>query len=294
MTTTELRARLGRIGIWMLPPEWVGVSPAEVAIAAEDAGFTSLWAGGGGKGLDRIKVQLGTTTCLVAGISMTNVWTQDPAQLRTAAEALNGAFPCRFLLTLGVSHAPAVKALGHAYRPLARMEEFLDELSHTPGHGADRPLLPIVLAALGPRMLELSRDRTLGTHPYFTTPEHTRFARGILGPGPLVIPELAFTQASPAEGAAIARAYADRYLKLPNYTNNLKRFGFDVEDFAGSGSDRLISQVVPNGPEALRERIQAHLDAGADHVAIQPLGDGVFTAASLDHLAEMLGDLLRR
>jgi probable F420-dependent oxidoreductase len=298
MTSTgELRARLGHVGIWMPPPERIGVDPAGVAVAVEDAGFTSLWAGGGNPdqaALDRIRTQLSATTRLIAGTGIASVWAWDPARLRTAAEDLNAAFPGRFILGLGVSHAPAVEAMGHAYqRPLAKMEKFLDELGHPAGHGADRPLPPVVLAALGPKMLELSRDQALGTHPYFTTPEHTRFAREVLGPDPLVIPELAFTLASPAEGAATARAYADRYLKLPNYTNNLKKFGFAPEDLAGTGSDRLISQVIPNGPAALRERIQAHLDAGADHVVIQPLGDGIFTAAALTALAETVGDFLK-
>lgn len=296
--TDELRARLGRVGIWMPPPERIGVDPAAVAVAVEDAGFTSLWTGGGNPdqaALDRIKLQLVATARLIAATGIANVWPWDAGRLRSAAEDLDGAFPGRFILGLGVSHAPAVEALGHAYRrPLAKMEKFLDELGHPAGHGADRPLPLIVLAALGPKMLDLSREQALGTHPYFTTPEHTRFARERLGPDPLVIPELAFTLASPAEGAATARAYAGRYLRLPNYTGNLKRFGFGHEDFAGTGSDRLISQIIPNGTEALRERIQAHLDAGADHVVIQPLDDGAFTAAALKALAETVADFLKR
>ena len=296
--TDELRARLGRLGIWMPPPERIGVDPAGVAVAIENAGFTSVWEGGGNPdqaALDRIKAQLAATTNLIAATGIASVWAWDPALLRAAAQDLESAFPGRFILGLGVSHAPAVEALGHAYeRPLRKLEKFLDELSHPAGHGAERPLPPVVVAALGPKALGLARDQTLGTHPYFTTPEHTRFAREILGPGPLVIPELAFTLASAAEGAATARAYAGRYLRLPNYTNNLMKFGFGPEDLEGTGSDRLIAEVIPNGPEALRERIQAHLDAGADHVVIQPLGDDVFTAAALSALAETVGDFLKR
>jgi probable F420-dependent oxidoreductase len=296
--TDELRARLGRVGIWMPPPERMGVDPVEVALAIEDAGFTSVWEGGGNPdqaALERIESQLAATRSLIAATGIASVWTWDPVLLRAAAQDLETAFPGRFILGLGVSHAPAVEALGQAYqRPLAKLEKFLDELSHPAGHGAERPLPPVVLAALGPKALGLARDQAIGTHPYFTTPEHTRFAREILGPGPLVIPELAFTLASPAEGAATARAYAGRYLRLPNYTNNLKKFGFGSEDLKGTGSDRLIAQVIPNGPEALRERIQAHLDAGADHVVIQPLGDDVFTEAALIVLGETVGDFLKR
>ena len=296
--TDELRARLGRVGIWMPPPERMGLDPVEVALAIEDAGFTSVWEGGGNPdqaALERIESQLAATRSLIAATGIASVWTWDPVLLRAAAQDLETAFPGRFILGLGVSHAPAVEALGQAYqRPLAKLEKFLHELSHPAGHGAERPLPPVVLAALGPKALGLARDQAVGTHPYFTTPEHTRFAREVLGPGPLVIPELAFTLASPAEGAATARAYAGRYLRLPNYTNNLKKFGFGPEDLKGTGSDRLIAQVIPNGPEALHERIQAHLDAGADHVVIQPLGDDVFTEAALIVLGETVGDFLKR
>ena len=296
--TDELRARLGRVGIWMPPPERLGVDPVEVALAIEGAGFTSVWEGGGNPdqaALDRIESQLAATGRLIAATGIASVWTWDPARLRAAAQDLETAFPGRFILGLGVSHAPAVEALGHAYqRPLRKLEKFLDELSHPAAHGAERPLPPVVLAALGPKALGLTREQALGTHPYFTTPEHTRFAREVLGPGPLVIPELAFTLASPAEGEATARAYASRYLRLPNYTNNLMKFGFGPEDLEGTGSDRLIAQVIPNGADALRERIQAHLDAGADHVVIQPLGDDVFTEAALTVLGEAVGDFLKR
>jgi len=296
--TDELRARLGRVGIWMPPPERLGVDPVEVALAIEGAGFTSVWEGGGNPdqaALDRIETQLAATTSLIAATGIASVWTWDPAVLRGAAQDLETAFPGRFILGLGVSHAPAVEALGHAYqRPLRKLEKFLDELSHPAGHGAERSLPPVILAALGPKALALTLDQAVGTHPYFTTPEHTRFAREVLGPGPLVIPELAFTLATPAEGEATARAYASRYLRLPNYTNNLMKFGFGPADLEGTGSDRLIAQVIPNGPEALRERIQAHLDAGADHLVIQPLGDDVFTEAALASLAETVGDFLKR
>ena len=296
--TDELRARLGRVGIWMPPPERLGVDPVEVALSVEGAGFTSVWVGGGNPdqaALERIESQIAATRSLIAATGIASVWTWDPVQLRAEAQDLETAFPGRFILGLGVSHAPAVEALGQAYqRPLAKLEKFLDELSHPAGHGTERPLPAVVLAALGPKALGLARDQALGTHPYFTTPEHTRFAREILGPGPLIVPELAFTLATPAEGAATARAYAGRYLRLPNNTNNLKKFGFDSEDLKGTGSDRLIAQVIPNGPEALHERIQAHLDAGADHVVIQPLGDDVFSDAALTVLGETVGDLLKR
>jgi probable F420-dependent oxidoreductase len=173
------------------------------------------------------------------------------------------------------------------------MERFLDELDHPAHHGGESELPPIVIAALGPKMLELARDQALGSHPYFTPPEHTRFAREVLGAAPLLIPELAFTLATdPVVRAATARAYAGRYLRLPNYTKNLESFGFGAADLQGTGSDRLISQIIPNGSEPLRQRIQSHLDAGADHVVIQPLDAEAFTPAALTSLAGVVADFM--
>ena len=132
---------------------------------------------------------------------------------------LAATYPGRFILGLGVSHAPLVESTGQDYvKPYTKMVQFLDELPPTTA--------PVMLAALGPKMLELSRDRTLGAHPYFVPPEHTAFARSVLGPEPLLIPELAVALAPGAAGAAAARDYAQRYLRLPNYANDLKRFGF--------------------------------------------------------------------
>jgi probable F420-dependent oxidoreductase len=297
MTTDELRSRLGRVGIWMPPPERVGVDPAATAGAIERAGFTSAWVGGGNPdqaAFARLRAQLAGSQRLIVATGITNVWAWEPAGLRTAAEALADDFPGRFILGLGVSHAPAVEALGHAYlRPLRKMERFLDELDHPAYHGAEHELPPIVIAALGPKMLELARDQALGSHPYFTPPEHTRFAREVLGQAPLLIPELAFTLArDPAAGAATARGYAKRYLQLPNYTKNLESFGFGAADFEGAGSDRLISQIIPNGSEPLRQRIQSHLDAGADHVVIQPLDAEAFTPAALATLSGVVAEFM--
>jgi probable F420-dependent oxidoreductase len=297
MRTDELRARLGRVGIWMPPPGRVGVDPAATAAAIERAGFSSVWVGGG-NGTPEAFAELGALLAgsgqLIVATGIANVWAWQPGQLRAVVEGLAGEFPGRFILGLGVSHAPAVTALGHAYeRPLRKMERFLDELDHPAFHGGDRELPPIVLAALGPKMLELARDQALGSHPYFTTPEHTQFAREVLGPAPLLVPELAVTLGSDPKSLATARAYAERYLRLPNYPRNLARFGFGPADFAGAGSDRLISQVIPNGSVALRERLRAHLDAGADQVVLQPLDAGGFTAVALGDLAGVVAEFMK-
>lgn len=295
MTPDELRTRLGRIGIWMPPPAWIGADPAATAAAIERAGFTSAWIGGGNATPDAFELLrplLAATQKLIVATGIANIWAWQPARMRADAAALAAEFPGRFILGLGVSHEPLVTSLGHDYvRPLQKMEKFLDELDHPAEHGADRELPPIVLAALGPKMLELSRDQTLGAHPYFTPPEHTAFARSVLGAEPLLVPEQAVILSPDA--VAGARAYAERYLRLPNYTRNLERFGFTPADFAGGGSGRLISAIIPSGHAAVLAAVRAHLDAGADHVVIQPLDDsGGFAPAALGDLASVVAELM--
>ena len=286
-TADELRRVLGRFGIWMPPPARTGLDAEEYAREIEASGFTSVWFPGMNSVADLKSVEpmLAATDRLVLGTGIASVWTWTPAELAREANRLAAAYPGRFILGLGVSHAPGVEATGQAYvKPYSKMVQFLDGL-------LPQVSAPVVLAALGPKMLELSRDRTLGAHPYFTPPEHTAYARRVLGAQPLLIPELAAALAPAAEGAAAARAYAKLYLGLPNYTNNLKRFGFTDADIAGAGSDRLMSQVVPNGPVAIATRLHEHLAAGADHVVVQLVTKGgAFDAGGLPELAELVAD----
>jgi probable F420-dependent oxidoreductase len=168
------------------------------------------------------------------------------------------------------------------------MVSFLDELDSLAADG----LPPVVLAALGPKMLALSGDRTAGSHPYFTTPSHTAQARSILGPGPLLAPEIAGSLASGEAGLAAVRPYAARYLQMPNYVNSLRSYGFTEQDVSGAGSDRLLSAVTPHGTAALLAGVRAHLDAGADHVVIQPLAPGGgFALGDLNELASTVAGL---
>jgi len=265
MTTDELRQALGLVGIWMPPPARIGLDPQAFARAIEEAGFGSVWIPGVNAAAD-----LEALESLLAG-----------------ADRVADRYPGRFVLGLGVSHAPLVEAAGQAYtRPLAKMRQFLDEL---PAVRA-----PVVLAALGPKMLELSRDRADGAHPYFSPPEHTAFSRSVLGVAPLLVPEQAVSLADGSAGRTAGRAYAKYYLQLPNYVSNLRRFGFGDEDFADGGSDRLISTIIPAGPEAAAARVREHLDAGADHVLIQPVAEtGFFAATDLGELASAVADLLK-
>jgi len=266
----------------------LGLDPAQYGKAIEDAGFGSVWFPGvnAPENLEPLAQVLAATSHLIAGTGIASVWTWDPADLAGRADQLATAYPGRFILGLGNSHAPLVESTGQAYeRPYSKTVAFLEALPQTRA--------PLVLAALGPRMLQLSKERTLGAHPYFVPPEHTTYAREVLGPEPLLIPEIAVALAPGADGAAHARAYAQFYLQLPNYTSNLKRFGFTDADIADGGSERLIADVTPSGPEASAERIRQHLAAGADHVLVQLLGEnGRFAPASLGALAALLPDLL--
>lgn len=278
---------LGPLGIWMPPPAWIGIDPDSYAREIEAAGFTSVWYPGvnAPDDLAAIEPGLAATERLVLGTGIASVWTWQAADLAAAAGRLGHKYPGRFVLGLGVSHAPAVEATGQAYaRPYTKMTRFLDEL---PDAG-----VPLVLAALGPKMLELSRDRTAGAHPYFSPPEHTAYARQVLGAAPLLVPEIAVALAAGAEGAKHARDYAKFYLRLPNYTGNLRRFGYTDADIGNGGSDRLIADVVPHGREAALAGIAAHLDAGADHVVVQLLGPGGrFAAGDLAALSELTAGL---
>jgi len=268
----------------MPPPAGTGLDPAAYAREIEAAGFTSVWFPGMNSlaALASVEPTLAATERLVLGTGIASVWTWAPAELAAETNRLAAAYPDRFILGLGVSHAPAVEASGQAYvKPYSKMVQFLDEMGEVDA--------PVVLAALGPRMLELSRDRTFGAHPYFTPPEHTEYCREVLGPRPLLIPELAAALDPGERGAAAPRAYAARYLRLPNYTNNLRRFGFTDVDIEGAGSDRLMSSVVPNGPLALAARLSEHLAAGADHVLVQLVTDGgAFDAGGLPELTELV------
>jgi probable F420-dependent oxidoreductase len=200
------------------------------------------------------------------------VWMHEPAETAARHAGIVAAHPGRFLLGLGVSHRPLVDANnpGRYRRPLDTMRRYLDDLD------AASPPVPVserVLAALGPRMLDLARDRSWGAHPYFVTPEHTQTARAALGAGRLLAPEQAAVfNADPSAARAIARAHMAIYLQLPNYVHNLRRLGFGEDDVADGGSDRLVDAIVVGGDEsAITRRLAEHWDAGADHVCVQVL-----------------------
>jgi probable F420-dependent oxidoreductase len=217
-----------------------------------------------------------------------SIWAGAAPDVAAAVADLERRFPGRFLLGIGASHSLAVP--GYA-RPYGHMVAYLDALdaAETPVRRERR-----VLAALGPRMLELSAQRAAGAHPYFVPAEHTARARALLGPGPLLAPEVAVVLGTGrAEVRALAREYASIYLGLVNYTNNLRTLGYDDGDFADGGSDRLIDALIPCGDAAaIAERVHEHLQAGADHVCIQVVAD--MHAFPLDQYRELAPALLGR
>lgn len=216
---------------------------------------------------------LANTKQTVVATGIANIHARDPMAMANGAKALGEAYPNRFVLGIGVSHAPSVAMRGGDYaNPLAQMNAYLDAMdaAQYAAPTAEQPV-PLVLAALGPKMLELSAQRADGAHPYFVPVEHTAFARRHLGPEPCLATEVTAVLATDRQaGLEVARAFAKHYLALPNYANNLRRLGWGDDDIANDGSDRLIDAVVVTGDvDAIVRRVRAHLDAGADHVCVQ-------------------------
>jgi probable F420-dependent oxidoreductase len=266
---------LGRIGVWS--PQFYG-ERAEVMDAAaelEELGYGTLWFPNRPHIFERARELLDATRRVVAATGIASIWTHTPAEAAEAHHEISQAHPDRFLLGLGVSHPHLVDrdAPGRYSKPLTRMREYLDELDAAPN---PVPISERMLAALGPRMLELARDRSTGAHPYLGTPDHTRRAREVLGPGRLLAPEQAVVlESDPARARAGAREHLSRYLQAPNYTSNWLRLGFTPADLEGGGSDRLVDALVAWGsPDTIRERVGQHHQAGADHVCIQVVGAG--------------------
>lgn len=269
---------LGRLGVWT----WLDLLPARQAAAfvqkVEALGYTTLWLpeAVGRDPFATIGYLAANTRRLVFATGIANIYARDAMTTNAARRTLGELSDGRFVLGLGVSHAHLVSSLrGHTYgKPVSTMREYLDAMDRALYRAAeaDEPP-PVVLAALRQRMLRLAAERTRGAHPYFVPPEHTARAREILGRGPWLAPEQkVLLETDPSKARAVARAQMKIYLGLPNYQNNLKWLGFTERDFEGDGSDRLVDAIVAWGDEsAIRKRIQAHVDAGADHVCIQPL-----------------------
>jgi probable F420-dependent oxidoreductase len=269
-TKASLRESVGRYGVWNAglraeDPEGAG-ERAEAAAELEELGYGALWLGGNSAARHAAPL-IGATSRIVVGTSIQSIWEHRASEAAAGFAELEVSHPGRFVLGLGVSHGPRVEGYS---RPYSTMVGYLDELDRAGMLSGHR-----VLAALGPKMLDLSRDRAAGAIPYLVTPEHTAQARERLGEGPLLAPEFKVVlDSDPSRARATARAYLAMYLKLPNYTKNFLNLGFTDADVTGGGSDRLIDAVFAWGDEAtIRARAAAFHDAGADHVALQLVED---------------------
>jgi probable F420-dependent oxidoreductase len=295
-----LRDRIGRVGVWLGP---IGLAPAKDERAAiariEELGYGVAWFGEGPANREALShgaLLLAASQRLLVATGIANIWARDAAAAINGANTLNEAYDERFLLGLGVSHAPIVASRGHEYdKPLTAMRAYLDAIdNHTYRAPSPEHPSPIVLAALRPKMLELARERTAGAHPYFVPPSHTAKARAILGSLSLLAPEQAVVlETDPARAREIGRRHMAAYLNLPNYVNNLRALGYGDADFADGGSDQLVDAIVAWGDEeAIAGRVHEHLEAGADHVAIQPYSDRADASlAQLERLAPALLEL---
>ena len=255
---------IGRFGIWRVHRHGTGDLQE-----LESLGVTALWLGGS-PGIAEARRFLEASSSLLVATGILNVWRHEPAAVAAGHAELAGEFPGRFLLGIGIGHP---EATSEYTKPLTTMRAYFD------GRDAADPPVPReqrIAAALGPRMLDLAAERSLGTHPYFTPVAHTRSARERVGPDAIVAPEVTcVVEDDPETARRLAREWAAGYLGTRNYRSNLLRLGFTERDLDDGGSDRLIDATIPHGSaERIAERVREHVEAGADHVCLQPAGHG--------------------
>jgi probable F420-dependent oxidoreductase len=273
----DWRQRLGRFGFWtsrrLFPTD--DAQLRDVMAELDSMPIGALWLGSSPPAdLEGVERMLAAGERIVIGTSIVNIWFADPAELAPSRARIEAAHPDRLMIGLGIGHAGAVEASGQTYaHPYSRMVRYLDELDE------GDPPLPAegrMIAALGPRTLALAAERAAGAIPYLVTPEHTARAREILGSDALLVPEQKVLLTTDADVArAHIRKFMTNYMTMPNYVNTWRTLGFTEDDFAGAGSDRLVDALVLHGTiDEVMVGLQAHLDAGADQVAVQPLPDG--------------------
>lgn len=278
MTDSASKPNLGRFGTFGR-----GVTPQQ-AKEIEALGYGAVWVGGSPPAeLAWVEPLLEATTTLQVATGIVNIWTAPAQAVSESFHRIDKAYPGRFLLGIGVGHREVISDYRKPYDALV---SYLDELDQ---HGV--PANRRVLAALGPRVLKLSAERSAGAHPYLTTPEHTAHARDLIGPSAFLAPEHKVVLTTDAEQArSVGRKAIDIYFHLANYRNSWKRLGFSDEEVASPGSDRLIDAVVGYGtPDEIAARLKQHLDAGADHVPVQVLTKDENLVSALAELAGPLG-----
>jgi probable F420-dependent oxidoreductase len=288
---------LGKTGIWTVGLTALDVGAIdEAAREIEELGYGTIWSGEA-PGLRDVFTQalalLGATERLAVASGIMNIYFRDPGTANAASRTVAALHPGRFVLGVGVSHQRLIEGmLGLKYgKPLATMRTYLDAMEAAPfgAPEARTPGPPVLIAALGPKMLELARDRTQGSHPYLVTPEHTRGAREILGTGKtLAVEQGVVLTTDRAVGLARGRQHLEPYKSLPNYRNNWLRLGFTEEETQGELSDRLVEALVVWGDEnAIAARVAEHHEAGADHVCIQVFGEEGQSALPLPELRRL-------
>ena len=279
----------GRIGIFAGA---LSAQPAavqrQVAVEMEELAYGTLWYGESlaREAFAQAAIFLSGTSRLVIASGIANIWARDPMAMAAGGRAIAEAWPDRFILGVGVSHAPMVTARGHDYaRPVSAMREYLDQMGQAQWRGPEAPLPPVVLAALGPRMVALAAERAAGAYPYFTTAKHIRLVREQMGPEPFLAADLPVVLAAErAEARSIGDAHMNVYLRTDNYRNNLLRLGWAPEDLEPPGSDELFDAVVAWGEIArIHERVDSLLSGGADQVVLNL----VTKDRSVPYLAEL-------
>ena len=294
-----LRQALGRVGVWSFALDaQTAAEERDAAAEIESLGYRAIWfpeATDGREAFSHASWLLSATERAVVATGIANIWARDAVSTANGWRMLTDAYPGRFLLGLGVSHASSVARRGSTYeRPVEAMREYLDAIDRAPSSAPEPEAYPrMVLAALGPRMLGLAAERSLGAHPYFVPVEHTAFARQRLGSGPvLAVEQTAVLETDPSRARTIGRSFAVDYLRTPNYARNLKRMGWTDADLSGHGSDAVIDAVIAWGDaDRIASRVRQHLDAGADHVCVQLVSDDD-ADVQLDGLRELAPALL--
>ena len=265
--------QLGRLGVWYPIDRLDGAGIKRLLRKVEDLRYSTFWypEAVGYESLSIASFMLANSTRLIIGSSIANIYARDPFTARRGLRTLSSLYDDRFILGLGVSHAPMVERRGHVYdKPVPAMRRYLDGLYEDPSNAAE---WPVVIAALGPLMLKLAAERAAGAVPYNVTPEHTREARAALGPDKLLaVEQKVCLQTDAAAARGLARRELHRYMAMTNYRNNWLHLGFTEADLSDGGSDRFIDAMVLWGDAATIARgLRTHLEAGADHVCIQPV-----------------------
>lgn len=280
-TTSSPAARFGRLGFW----RGAGLLTPEQAAAAERLGYGTIWVGGSPPAdLEVVEKVLDATERVIVTTGIVNIWRADPAEVAASFHHIERTHPGRFVLGIGIGHP---ENQGEEYRkPYSALVAYLDALD-AEGVPADRR----IISALGPRTLKLAAERSLGTHPYMTTPAHTRYAREIVGPGVLIAPEQRLVPNTDADEArATARRFLAGYLSLSNYRRTLETHGFTAAELDDGATDAAVDQLAPHGtPAQLAAVVQGQLDAGADHVCVQFLSPRTDPLPALEALAGELG-----